>query len=89
MRAQLERYFEFAKLQTTWRTEILAGLTTFMTMAYIIIYFLHIRTRGVNAVYDLAKYWFRTCPSPASGSCTTPPDRQGSRFLIDEDPRQD
>ena len=36
MRAQLERYFEFAKLQTTWRTEILAGLTTFMTMAYIV-----------------------------------------------------
>ncbi len=31
-----ERYFEFAALGTNWRTEILAGLTTFMTMAYII-----------------------------------------------------
>jgi AGZA family xanthine/uracil permease-like MFS transporter len=36
MRAALERYFQFAALQTTWKTEILAGLTTFMTMAYII-----------------------------------------------------
>lgn len=33
---RLERYFEFAQLQTNWRTEILAGVTTFVTMAYII-----------------------------------------------------
>src|SRR5580704_19559806 len=31
-----ERYFEFAALGTSWRTEILAGITTFITMAYII-----------------------------------------------------
>jgi AGZA family xanthine/uracil permease-like MFS transporter len=31
-----EEYFDFASLQTDWRTEILAGLTTFMTMAYIV-----------------------------------------------------
>lgn len=36
IRTNLERYFEFTRLQTTWRTEILAGLTTFMTMAYIV-----------------------------------------------------
>lgn len=36
MRASLERYFEFATLGTDWRTEILAGVTTFVTMAYII-----------------------------------------------------
>jgi AGZA family xanthine/uracil permease-like MFS transporter len=36
LRAWVEGYFEFAKLGATWRTEILAGLTTFMTMAYII-----------------------------------------------------
>src|SRR5277367_2875601 len=36
MRARLERYFEFQRLGTTWRTEILAGMTTFVTMAYII-----------------------------------------------------
>src|SRR5579864_2481639 len=35
-RARLERYFEFQRLGTNWRTEILAGITTFMTMAYII-----------------------------------------------------
>jgi len=34
--ARLERYFEFATLGTNWRTEILAGFTTFMTMAYIV-----------------------------------------------------
>jgi AGZA family xanthine/uracil permease-like MFS transporter len=34
--ARAERYFEFAALGTSWRTEILAGITTFMTMAYII-----------------------------------------------------
>ncbi len=36
MRARLERYFRFAELGTGWRTEMLAGLTTFITMAYII-----------------------------------------------------
>src|ERR1700683_4420393 len=36
MRARLERYFEFQRLGTNWRTEILAGATTFVTMAYII-----------------------------------------------------
>ena len=32
----LERYFEFERLQTNWRTELLAGATTFVTMAYIV-----------------------------------------------------
>ncbi|GAA3767849.1 NCS2 family permease [Terriglobus aquaticus] len=36
MRAAIERYFDFERLGTTWRTEVLAGLTTFVTMAYII-----------------------------------------------------
>jgi adenine/guanine/hypoxanthine permease len=36
MLTALERYFEFALHQTNWRTEILAGCTTFLTMAYII-----------------------------------------------------
>ncbi len=36
VRAQLESYFEFERLRTTWRTEILAGITTFVTMAYIV-----------------------------------------------------
>ncbi len=33
----LERYFEFNRLGTSWRTEILAGVTTFLTMAYIVL----------------------------------------------------
>jgi AGZA family xanthine/uracil permease-like MFS transporter len=36
MRSRLERYFEFDRLGTNWRTEIVAGVTTFVTMAYII-----------------------------------------------------
>ena len=36
MRQRLELYFHFAEHGTTWRTEVLAGLTTFVTMAYII-----------------------------------------------------
>ncbi len=32
----LEEYFQFKQLGTNWRTEILAGVTTFLTMAYII-----------------------------------------------------
>src|SRR5215469_11038403 len=37
MRDFLERYFEFRHLGTNWRTEILAGVTTFLTMAYIVL----------------------------------------------------
>jgi len=35
-REALERYFEFSKLNATWRTEFPAGATTFVTMAYIV-----------------------------------------------------
>jgi AGZA family xanthine/uracil permease-like MFS transporter len=37
MLKRLENYFEFARLGTNWRTEILAGVTTFLTMAYIVL----------------------------------------------------
>jgi AGZA family xanthine/uracil permease-like MFS transporter len=36
MKRRLEQYFEFDALRTNWHTEILAGVTTFITMAYII-----------------------------------------------------
>jgi AGZA family xanthine/uracil permease-like MFS transporter len=36
LRQSLEGYFEFDRLGTSWRTEIVAGFTTFITMAYII-----------------------------------------------------
>jgi AGZA family xanthine/uracil permease-like MFS transporter len=34
---RLETYFEFSRLGANWRTEILAGVTTFLTMAYIVL----------------------------------------------------
>ena len=37
MRHRLEQYFEFKRLGANWRTEILAGATTFATMAYIVL----------------------------------------------------
>jgi adenine/guanine/hypoxanthine permease len=37
MLKSLERYFEFDVLRTNWRTEIVAGVTTFLTMAYIVL----------------------------------------------------
>lgn len=36
MRRRLEAYFEFEALGANWKTELLAGFTTFMTMAYIV-----------------------------------------------------
>ena len=36
MRNRLEEYFRFAEHGATWRTEVLAGVTTFVTMAYIV-----------------------------------------------------
>ena len=36
MKAYLEQYFRLAENRTTVRTEVIAGLTTFLTMAYII-----------------------------------------------------
>src|SRR5271154_2524194 len=32
----LERFFQEHELGSTWRTEVLAGATTFLTMAYIV-----------------------------------------------------
>ncbi|MGB7761241.1 MAG: NCS2 family permease [Bryobacteraceae bacterium] len=65
MRASLERYFEFAALNANWRTEILAGFTTFMTMAYIVFVnpaILH------EAGMPLAAVTAATCLSAAVGS---------------------
>jgi AGZA family xanthine/uracil permease-like MFS transporter len=62
---QLERYFEFKRLGTNWRTECLAGMTTFMTMAYIVFVnpsILH------EAGMPLAAVTAATCLSAAFGS---------------------
>lgn len=37
MLEKISRYFEFAKHQTSFRQELIGGLTTFMTMSYIIV----------------------------------------------------
>src|SRR5471032_779435 len=66
MRPRLERYFEFQKLGADWKTEILAGFTTFMTMAYIVFVnpaILH------EAGMPLAAVTAATCLSAAAVSC--------------------
>jgi AGZA family xanthine/uracil permease-like MFS transporter len=61
----LEDYFHFKELGTDWRTETLAGLTTFLTMAYIIFVnpsILHAAGMPIMAVTAA------TCISAAFGS---------------------
>jgi AGZA family xanthine/uracil permease-like MFS transporter len=65
MRKQLEAYFEFARLGTNWRTEILAGVTTFLTMAYIVLVNPAILA---DAGVPLAAATAATCLSAAFGS---------------------
>src|SRR5213082_296762 len=65
MRQRLERYFLFAELNADWRTEVLAGCTTFMTMAYIVFVnpaILH------ETGMPLAAVTAATCLSAAAGS---------------------
>src|SRR5450432_2879041 len=65
LRLRLERYFEFKPLGADWKTEILAGFTTFMTMAYIVFVnpaILH------EAGMPLAAVTAATCLSAAAGS---------------------
>lgn len=61
----LERYFEFTHLGTNWRTEILAGATTFLTMAYIVLVNPAILAA---AGVPLAAVTAATCLSAAFGS---------------------
>ncbi len=65
LRATLEQYFEFKSLGAEWKTEILAGFTTFMTMAYIVFVnpaILH------ETGMPLAAVTAATCLSAAAGS---------------------
>jgi AGZA family xanthine/uracil permease-like MFS transporter len=65
MIARLEEYFDFAALGTNWRTELLAGFTTFITMAYIVVVnpaILH------ETGMPLAAVTAATCVSAAIGS---------------------
>jgi adenine/guanine/hypoxanthine permease len=61
----LERYFELERNRTTVRTEIVAGLTTFLTMAYII--FVN-PTILADAGMDKGAVFVATCLAAAFGS---------------------
>ena len=65
LRHRVERYFEFKELGATWRTEILAGFTTFMTMAYIV--FVNPAILSETGM-PLAAVTAATCLSAAAGS---------------------
>jgi len=65
MRKRLESYFEFSHLGANWRTEILAGVTTFLTMAYIVLVNPSILAA---AGMPLASVTAATCLSAAFGS---------------------
>ena len=65
MLKRLETYFEFARLGTNWRTEFLAGVTTFLTMAYIVL----VNPAILSAAgMPLAAVTAATCLSAAFGS---------------------
>jgi adenine/guanine/hypoxanthine permease len=65
MLKHLETYFEFDHLGTSWRTEILAGVTTFLTMAYIVL----VNPAILSAAgVPLAAATAATCLSAAFGS---------------------
>jgi AGZA family xanthine/uracil permease-like MFS transporter len=65
LRERLERHFQFKALGATWRTEILAGFTTFMTMAYIV--FVNPAILSQTGM-PLAAVTAATCLSAAAGS---------------------
>src|SRR5580658_1231706 len=65
MRTRLEAWFHFAEHKTNWRTEILAGATTFITMAYII--FVNPSILAHTGM-DLASVTIATCLCAAFGS---------------------
>jgi adenine/guanine/hypoxanthine permease len=65
LKQRLEHYFEFKALAADWRTEILAGFTTFMTMAYII--FVNPSILSQTGM-PLAAVTAATCLSAAIGS---------------------
>jgi xanthine/uracil/vitamin C permease (AzgA family) len=61
----IERYFHLAEKQTTLRQELLGGLTTFLTMAYIIIVNQPILSQAGMPAEGVV---FATCPSSAAAT---------------------
>ncbi len=56
----IPKFFRFKHNGTTYRTEVLAGVTTFMTMAYILVVNLRILSNAIfiNQPGDLFKVYF-------------------------------
>lgn len=65
-RGFLENYFELSKHGTTVKTEIVAGLTTFFTMAYIIVVNPGMLSMGETSIYN--GVFFATCISAFIGT---------------------
>jgi len=68
MKETLDQWFELSARGSTWRREILAGLTTFMTMAYIIVVqptVLSGRMFGQNTGMDFGAVMAATCVASA------------------------
>ncbi len=66
MLTRLETYFRFAEHGARWRTEMLAGLTTFITMAYII--FVNPAILSETGM-PIAAVTIATCLAAGVGSC--------------------
>ena len=64
MQSFLDRYFKLSENQTTVRTELMAGLTTFLTMCYIIVVNPHTLSQ---AGMDFGAVFVATCISAAIG----------------------
>ena len=65
MKINLANYFEFTQNNTTWHTEFIAGLTTFLTMSYVVIVY----PAMMNSVgIDGKSVFVATCLAAAFGS---------------------
>ena len=64
MQSFLDRYFKLSENQTTVRTELMAGLTTFLTMCYIVVVNPHTLSQ---AGMDFGAVFVATCISAAIG----------------------
>ena len=73
----IERYFRLAENQTTVRQELLGGLTTFLTMAYIIVVNPQILSQAGMPAEGLV---FATCLSAAAATLVI---RSGIKILRD------
>ena len=78
----IARYFDFDTLGTNWRTESVAGLTTFLSMAYIL--FVNPAVLSLASVPDAAGLGmprdavFTATAVAAAATAMTPPPLRGS-----------